>query len=73
MPNSKYRGTSPNRSQINHGLMDINALAAYLGVAVQTVRKMRHESRAPQAVMIGRLPRWRQEDVDAWLDTQAQR
>ncbi|MDO8275538.1 MAG: helix-turn-helix domain-containing protein [Serpentinimonas sp.] len=43
-------------------------LAASLGIAVQTLYNRRSYSGSlPQAVHIGRLVRYRQSDVDAWL------
>lgn len=51
-------------------LMDESALAAFIGVAVQTLQKWRWQRSGPAFVKIGRLVRYRRADVERWLDAQ---
>nr|WP_225936262.1 helix-turn-helix domain-containing protein [Caballeronia sp. NK8] len=53
--------------------MSPHALAAFLGLAVQTIYN-RHSSGGdlPSAIKLGNRIRFRSEDVDAWLDAKRQ-
>jgi excisionase family DNA binding protein len=42
--------------------------AAYIGVALQTLYNMRTAGTAPQAVKVGRLVKFREADLDAFID-----
>lgn len=47
-------------------------VAEFLGVTVQALRRWRFEGRGPGFFRLeGRLVRYRQEDVEAWLAAQA--
>lgn len=45
-------------------------VSEYLGVAPATVRKWRQLRKGPPAVKIGFCIRYRQSDVDAWIEAQ---
>ncbi len=45
--------------------------AAYLGMKVSTLRQWRFLSRGPRYLKIGRSVRYRQEDLDAFLEKSA--
>lgn len=45
-------------------------LAAYLQVALRTVRHWRSEGTGPKVLWAGGRPRYRKSDVDAWLERQ---
>jgi hypothetical protein len=51
-------------------LQDEKQLAGYLGVTVHALRRWRFEGRGPRFIHVGRLVRYRPEDVEAWLDAQ---
>lgn len=53
-------------------LLTIDALAAYLAVSVATVRGWRHAHVGPPAIRVAGSLRWRQADVDCWLDAQSE-
>lgn len=46
-------------------------LAALLNVPVRSVYRWRSESTGPRGIKVGKHVRYRQADVDAWLDQQA--
>lgn len=53
-------------------LLDIDEVAAKLGLKKQTLYRWRSEGRdMPQAVKIGSRVRWREGAVDAWIDAQS--
>ena len=45
-------------------------LAAYLQVALRTVRHWRSERAGPKVLWAGGRPRYRKSNVDAWLERQ---
>jgi len=51
----------------NETLIDINAVAARLGVQVRHVRRLVHERRIPY-IKWGHLIRFDPADIDAWID-----
>jgi predicted DNA-binding transcriptional regulator AlpA len=52
-------------------LMNEKQVAEFLAVTVHALRRWRFESRGPQFIKLeGRLVRYRQEDVEAWLAAQ---
>lgn len=55
----------------NEQLMGTEGVAAYLDVPIATVRKWRYEGTGPRGIKVGRLVRYRREDVDAWLELRA--
>jgi excisionase family DNA binding protein len=49
-------------------LMTEQEVADYLVVHIATVRRMRRAGTGPPVVWVGRYPRYRRSEVDAWLD-----
>lgn len=49
-------------------LLTAEELAEFLGVSVATLYQWRWKNTGPPALKVGRYLRWRQADVDAWLD-----
>jgi excisionase family DNA binding protein len=43
-------------------------VAAYLGVPIDTLYAWRYRQKGPRGVRVGRHLRYRQEDVDRWLE-----
>lgn len=63
---------TPTESEPRDGFISPAALttddaAAYIGLAGQTLRQMRHEGRGPRYVRLGRTIRYRVVDLDAYL------
>jgi excisionase family DNA binding protein len=52
-------------------LLSVEDVAAYLGVPVATVYAWNSKDIGPKRHRVGRHVRYRQADVDAWLDKQA--
>lgn len=50
---------------------DERAVAQLFDCSVKTVQKWRQTGRGPTYVKVGRLVRYRQSDLQAWLDQQA--
>ena len=50
-------------------LLSVPELADYLGVAPSVIYGLRHRSEAPPALRIGRELRFRQTDVEEWLES----
>lgn len=46
-------------------------VSQYLGVPVATIYQWRTKGTGPRAIKIGRHLRFRQEDLDAWIERQA--
>jgi len=53
-------------------LLTVEQLASELSVAPKTVRKWRSMHQAPKSLKVGRRILFRREDVQTWLDTQAE-
>jgi predicted DNA-binding transcriptional regulator AlpA len=54
-------------------LLNIEELADYLGIGVGTIygwRKGDSPVEGPPAIRVGKSLRWRQQDVEEWLDAQ---
>ena len=51
--------------------MSPDELAHWLGVPVATVYNWRHKRTGPPARKVGRHLRYRRDEVEAWLDSQA--
>jgi excisionase family DNA binding protein len=49
-------------------LLSVKDAAAYLGIKPQTIYNMRTAGTAPAAVKLGRLVRFRQADLDSWVE-----
>jgi len=54
---------------VTDSFLSTDELAAFLGVAGKTVRKMRYERTGPPAHKIGAAVRYRLSDVERWLQT----
>ena len=54
---------------LDEKLFDIEALAAYLGLPVQTLYRWRSSrpQKGPKGIRVGRYVRWRPSEVDQWL------
>lgn len=48
-------------------VLTTSALAAHLGVPVQTIHDLRHAGRGPRGFRVGRELRYRLSEVNAWL------
>ncbi len=48
-------------------MLDIDEVAARLGVCRRTAEAMLAEGRLPRPVRFGRLRRWSDDQVDAWI------
>lgn len=55
----------------SRALADVEQLAAYLGVPVQTLYAWRAKGKGPRGSKVGRHVRYRWADVEKWLDQQA--
>lgn len=53
-------------------LLDVAALADWLGLTAKGVYNLVEAGQGPPPIRIGRRLRWRVEDVAAWLEDQAQ-
>ena len=53
------------------GLLTAQDVADYLGVPLATLYQWRTKGTAPRAVKVGRHIRFRQEDVEAWCERNA--
>lgn len=54
-------------------LLDVHALSAQIGMTASTIyRKRSMGDSLPKALKIGGLVRWRQSDVDSWLEQQVE-
>lgn len=54
-------------------LLSPTELAEYLKIPVKTIYNWRSEGAGPRGIRIGKHLRYRQRDIDAWLDAQADR
>lgn len=50
-------------------LLTIEELSEYLQVTVKTLYDWRHRGLGPRGPRVGRYVRYRQADIDAWLET----
>lgn len=48
-------------------LIDLRAVAKLLNISERTVWGMADEGRMPKPIKIGRIARWRQEEIQAWV------
>lgn len=56
---------------MRNALLGPDEVADYLGVPVATLYAWRHRGCGPLSIKVGRHLRWRPEDVEEWLDEQA--
>lgn len=54
-------------------LLSPTDLAEYLNVPVGTVYNWRSEGKGPRGIRVGRHVRFRQSDIDAWLEQNSDR
>jgi excisionase family DNA binding protein len=54
-----------------NALLSPQQLADYLGVPVATVYRWRHESTGPRGIKVGKHVRYRQRDVETWLESRS--
>lgn len=52
-------------------LRDPQYVAEYLDIPVQTIYQWRTKGSGPRGIRVGRHLRFRQEDLDAWIESQA--
>ena len=57
--------------RVTVGLRSTEEVAAFLGVPVGTMYRWRVNGGGPRAIRVGKHLRWRDSDVDAWLDEHA--
>jgi excisionase family DNA binding protein len=60
----------PPWGQMTEELLTQQQLADELQVSVRTLERWRQEGTGPAFVRVGRSPRYRRSDIDAWLDRQ---
>ena len=51
-------------------LLSLQEVADYLDVPPATLYAWRHKGTGPRGIRVGRHVRYREDDVEAWLDTQ---
>lgn len=56
------------RVEMSDSLLTAKDLSEMLGVSVRQVRRMQAAEKLPEAIYIGRLPRWRASEIIAWMD-----
>jgi excisionase family DNA binding protein len=49
-------------------LLNTEQVAAYIGLAKQTITELRVKGGGPKFCKIGRAVRYKREDLDAWID-----
>ena len=54
-------------------LLTVEEVAEWLRIPVKTLYEMRYRRVGPPAFRVGRWLRYREEDVQAWLDQQRER
>jgi excisionase family DNA binding protein len=60
----------PLRGQMPEELLTQRQLAEELQVSLRTLERWRQEGTGPAFIRVGRSPRYRRSDIDAWLDRQ---
>lgn len=53
--------------------LTMNDLADYLKVSKRKVQEMRSSCQLPKAIMVGRAPRWTQDDIDKFFEERRER
>lgn len=54
-------------------LLSTEALAEYLDIPIQTIYQWRTKGAGPRGIKVGRHIRFRQTDINTWLDALASR
>lgn len=67
----KRTSTESASTPIPAPLMTTEEAAGWLGVQPYTMRRWRSEGRGPRWVRVGRLSRYRFDDLTAWAEAQA--
>lgn len=57
--------TAPTRDAA--ALLDVRAVAAFLGCSARHVYRLADAGRMPPPVRVGALVRWRRSDLDGWI------
>jgi excisionase family DNA binding protein len=60
----------PSRGQVTERLLTQQQLADELQVSLRTLERWRQEGTGPAFIRVGRSPRYRRADIDAWLERQ---
>lgn len=56
---------------MNNHLLTAEELAQLLGVPRSTISQWRWKGQGPRGIKVGKHLRFRQEDVDAWIEAQS--
>jgi len=56
--------------EANTRLLGVHDVSRYLGVPASTLYLWRSQGKGPPAFKVGKLLRWRPEDVESWLERQ---
>jgi len=54
--------------EVKDKLMSTSEVATYLNVSIDTIRRWRYIRRGPAFLRIGKVCRYRQSQVDAWIE-----
>lgn len=54
-------------------LMSLDDVAAWLGVPVRTLYSWRANNKGPRGIRVGKYVRYRPADVEAWIESNADR
>src|SRR5690242_6827642 len=65
---SSCTSSTPTWKEAMSTYMTTEQLAEYLTVPVNTIYQWRHRGTAPRAARLGRHLRWKQADVDRWIE-----
>ena len=52
-------------------MLSINQVCELLGICRTTLWSLRRSGQFPEGVQVGAQRRWRQGDIEAWIDTKA--
>ena len=55
---------------VTDALLNARDTMRYLNVGKSNFYSLRRRGLLPPAIMIGRSPRWRREDLDKWIESQ---
>ena len=63
----------PSDRAVGRKLLSANELAEYLGVPIATLYRWNYMGTGPRAIKVGRHLRYRERDVEGWLEDEARR
>jgi excisionase family DNA binding protein len=66
-------GGQSSRGHMTDKLLTQQQLADELEVSLRTLERWRQQGTGPAFIRVGRSPRYRRADIDAWLERQRQR